>query len=832
MPDIPSLRVDFYSAAGVKLDVPPLLGSDIFAHSYTLALNRIGNFSLTVAADSEAAAQATMGRQLWVYRNNEGLLFKGVVEDIETTVAADGSTRLVITGRSTAALLTWKTTLLGRTFDNVTLSSLVSTLLSSSGFTAGSIDSPSTNITTRFDGRNLWDALVFAGEVFGLNVREDNLSTEIDIGAFGTSSGITLRNLDELSPALANNPYMVPITSIRKRAFALDIANKVIPIGQQSGIAGSSVWFTLAQSTRSSPYTIGSATGPDGQTYYYIEDTDSQTAYGTRERVLQVRDILPLGVATADFQRAANTLYDEAVTYLQRHKDAQTAYDVDVVGLSHISGAAYRFQVGDTMRLQFNGVTQDADGRRTYLSVDTDLYVMELTRSFDASGADTWRLTLSSVTREMPNDGNITAKFLSELHAVKAAPLPFILLGANAGRIDPTGIMFQRMTAQYPPDMVAAQYGSAPPTGNEDMDVIEDGIINILDLAAMATTVPPRSASLIWAEEFNTAGTAIPGDYYEDEAASLADPETQSYVAGMTAKTPNGQMTDWTHAMLGSVADFGHGAYVRTHASKTSAGANRADLTLAGALRLPTTAMSQITSNQNNYEVGIAYRSNVTISSDAARDITGIVAPSTSIYATKNGSLLFIQNTGSYPITLKDESASSTAANRFALSADMTLGPDQCCLLQYNPTSSRWRAIAGPGGSGMMKVQNDGYEVYPAAAAGIDIGVSGVAWTNSAWSEVVASTGSAVYVIGALMRASLDTATELEMDIGTGGAGAEAVKTTIPVQSALTQVVMLPAPIAVATATRIAIRQRTNNGDDGIYNVKLIYVEQANLVSL
>jgi hypothetical protein len=43
---------------------------------------------------------------------------------------------------------------------------------------------------------------------------------------------------------------------------------------------------------------------------------------------------------------------------------------------------------------------------------------------------------------------------------------------------------------------------------------------------------------------------------------------------------------------------------------------------------------------------------------------------------------------------------------------------------------------------------------------------------------------------------------------------------------------MLPAPIAVATATRIAIRQRTNNGDDGLLNVKLIYVEQANLVSL
>lgn len=133
----------------------------------------------------------------------------------------------------------------------------------------------------------------------------------------------------------------------------------------------------------------------------------------------------------------------------------------------------------------------------------------------------------------------------------------------------------------------------------------------------------------------------------------------------------------------------------------------------------------------------------------------------------------------------------------------------------------------------MMKVQNDGYEVYPAAAAGIDPGVSGVSWTNGAWSEVVASTGSAIYVIGVSCGASTDTAREFELDIGTGAAASEAVKSTIAINgSAHYFVAMLPAPIAVATSTRIAIRQRTNNGDDGLLNVKLIYVEQANLVSL
>jgi hypothetical protein len=42
---------------------------------------------------------------------------------------------------------------------------------------------------------------------------------------------------------------------------------------------------------------------------------------------------------------------------------------------------------------------------------------------------------------------------------------------------------------------------------------------------------------------------------------------------------------------------------------------------------------------------------------------------------------------------LKDESASSSAANRFALTADLVLAPDECCTVQYDATSSRWRVV-------------------------------------------------------------------------------------------------------------------------------------------
>lgn len=175
----------------------------------------------------------------------------------------------------------------------------------------------------------------------------------------------------------------------------------------------------------------------------YIEDAASVATYGRRQRVLNVRDILPLGTSTTDMQRAANTLYDTGVTYLEKHKDPLNEYDVEVVGLRHVSNGAYRFQVGDTFRVQFDGNALDSSGgTTTALTVDANLYLMGFTRTFASDGSDSWLLTLSNVLREVPNDGNITAQFLSQLQAVKAAPLPYVLFGDNVARFSPDGLDF------------------------------------------------------------------------------------------------------------------------------------------------------------------------------------------------------------------------------------------------------------------------------------------------------------------------------------------------------------------------------------------------------
>lgn len=96
---------------------------------------------------------------------------------------------------------------------------------------------------------------------------------------------------------------------------------------------------------------------------------------------------------------------------------------------------------------------------------------------------------------------------------------------------------------------------------------------------------------------------------------------------------------------------------------------------------------AQITVDQNDYNpTGLADAVVLRLSSDASRSITGLAGGA-------DGRILTVHNVGAFNLVLVDQSASSTAANRFALNVSITLTPDDACILQYDSTSSRWRCI-------------------------------------------------------------------------------------------------------------------------------------------
>jgi hypothetical protein len=96
-----------------------------------------------------------------------------------------------------------------------------------------------------------------------------------------------------------------------------------------------------------------------------------------------------------------------------------------------------------------------------------------------------------------------------------------------------------------------------------------------------------------------------------------------------------------------------------------------------------------LSANQNNYSpTSLSTSSIVYLTSDASRGITGLATG-------KDGRVVILFNSGSNDIVLVNNSASSTAANRFTLpeDADVTLTAKKGVVLVYDTPSSRWRTV-------------------------------------------------------------------------------------------------------------------------------------------
>lgn len=138
--------------------------------------------------------------------------------------------------------------------------------------------------------------------------------------------------------------------------------------------------------------------------------------------------------------------------------------------------------------------------------------------------------------------------------------------------------------------------------------------------------------------------------------------------------------------------------------------------TLSGAVALTgIISPTQLAANTNNWNpTGLSTASTVRLSTDAARNLTGIAGGST-------GRLLVLQNVGTFPLILAHDTT-STAANRFYCpnGVDVTLPRYGEVELNYDSTSSRWR-VGKVSSSSPVQVNN-----Y--ASGGI--GTSASPWTG------------------------------------------------------------------------------------------------------
>lgn len=424
------LRVDVYSAASAKQNFGPLFP---LTARYSHVLDAIGTFEYVFSAEDEKVTNLAIGEQVWLYHEGEGLCFKGSVSSRRIHVDESGQQHMVVSGLSIARELVWANTLLGRNYQGDTVEQVADDLLSLSAspytWTSDDID-VLTSVDLRYNGSSVWAALRYLANYNGLHLREDNINRQIDIGVFGTQRAINLQNIEQVNPLMADNSSVFPISGIEIVAEESDLWNKVIPLGGGEGINQLTLEFSTG-TPLSNAFRPGQS-APDGVRYWFIRDATSVAAYGERTTVRKWERIYPLTNDDTGHLNAANALHRAANYWLNQHKDPLTEYSVSAVGLKHypLGGGAALLEVGDKIRVRYAGIAWDrsstgATVKRVWVTVNQYLWLLGFERSWDSSGADTWRLDVSTVDRQPQTDTLIIGDVVDDVQGMRLSDTLF-----------------------------------------------------------------------------------------------------------------------------------------------------------------------------------------------------------------------------------------------------------------------------------------------------------------------------------------------------------------------------------------------------------------------
>ena len=197
-----------------------------------------------------------IGRYAYIYYENYGIRFRGVIELIEYSTNESNVVTLVISGSSLAAELINLNTYTGiAVSDSTPSAALTAILASASAWTPTVTGSGFSNLTTRWDAMSLLEAaLKLAAMSYGF-IRETNTARELELKNEYTTLSTILANVDTRGLALVDGETVAPIKALRSyRLDGRELYNRIVPTGRPVDAV-----LDLSKSTRTLPYTIQNA---------------------------------------------------------------------------------------------------------------------------------------------------------------------------------------------------------------------------------------------------------------------------------------------------------------------------------------------------------------------------------------------------------------------------------------------------------------------------------------------------------------------------------------------------------------------------------------------
>ena len=403
--------LDIYDSAGTTLQAR---STRLQQAEATWPMNAVGGFGVEMLAADPAVTSLAIGRVVKLV-GSEGVLSQGTIRDIGPLRALDDQPAYSLQFLNRFDdLNTFE--VMRRWWDNAGAGSAMSTilatsgsnppgLLSGTGWTLNIEATPGARMRCmEFLWGSLLRAIIQAIEGGQAAWWADPISRVLYVGEFGADSGVVIAVPTGQDPGDSDAPDTANTTTLWATRISKAVtgpkANLIFGIGAENDGADEGrihlpypgpVWGT---------YTVKQIAGNMTDQYeYYIEDATSQAAYGVIEYGLVDRAI---DMANMSELAAQNWLYTLCQSAMLKWKDPVTHYDVECVNNQVASIGRATVTPGSKVRLVHRGyveqthpVTLESLGVQ-YENVNALYYVTGLTRSWDANGAETVRMQLSS----------------------------------------------------------------------------------------------------------------------------------------------------------------------------------------------------------------------------------------------------------------------------------------------------------------------------------------------------------------------------------------------------------------------------------------------------